>query len=218
MVGIIDVCHATRHTGGEVAARLAEHHHTAARHILTTVVAGSFDDGDGPRVSHAEALAHLTIDIELTARGTIEPGVTGYDIVLGGEVGPGGRQDGNAPAGEALGKVVVGLALELEAHAMHQEGAERLACRALELHLYGVIRQACQSVPAGNLSREHRPHGTVGILDGIVEAHLVLPFYRLLGSSYHLLVEDGALHTQRSARLTDIAREAEYAILPVQQT
>ena len=47
MVRVIDVCHTTTHTSGEVTARLAEYYHTTACHILTTVIACTLDDGNG---------------------------------------------------------------------------------------------------------------------------------------------------------------------------
>ena len=64
MVRVVDVGHTARHSCGEVAARLSEHHHATAGHVLAAVVASTLDDGDGSRVSDAEALADLTIDIE----------------------------------------------------------------------------------------------------------------------------------------------------------
>ena len=86
------VGHAARHAGGEVAASLAEHHDTSASHILAAVVARTLDDGSRAGVAHAEALAHLAVDVELAARGAIQTRVAGDDVVLGGEVAAYRRQ------------------------------------------------------------------------------------------------------------------------------
>ena len=47
VLGVVNVGHTTTHACSEVAARLAEHHHTTSRHVFAAVVAGSFDDGNG---------------------------------------------------------------------------------------------------------------------------------------------------------------------------
>ena len=94
VIGVIHVGHTARHACGEVPACLTEHYHATARHVFAAVVARTLDDGDGTRVAYAEALAYSTVDIEFTTGGTIESRVAGDDIILSGEVGSCGRQDG----------------------------------------------------------------------------------------------------------------------------
>ena len=85
------VCDTTRHTCSEITSSLSEHNHTTTGHIFAAVVAGTLDDSDSTRVAHSESLAHLTVDVELTACCSIKTSVTGYDIVLGGKVTASGR-------------------------------------------------------------------------------------------------------------------------------
>ena len=82
-----------------------EHDHPAAGHVLAPVVAHALDHGDGPRVAHAEALAHLAPDEDLAGRGPVEDDVAGDDLLLGREraTSSGGRTHHPA-AGEALAR------------------------------------------------------------------------------------------------------------------
>ena len=89
------VGHTATHTCGKVAARLAEHYHASACHVLATVVASTLDDSDGTRVAHTEAFAYLTVDIQLARCGSIESSIAGDDVVFGREVAADRRQDGN---------------------------------------------------------------------------------------------------------------------------
>src|SRR5260370_17753878 len=57
------------HSGGEVAPGLAEHDHKPARHVLASMVADTFDYGDGAAVAHGEALAGNATEDRL-ARGS----------------------------------------------------------------------------------------------------------------------------------------------------
>ena len=128
MVRVVDVCDATTHAGSEVAPSLAQYHHTATSHILATVVAGTFNYGDGTRVTHTEALAHLTVDIEFAAGGTIESCVSGNDVLFGFVViAPAGRrQDRDTATTESLAEIVVGLAFQTDVQPFHGEGASYL--------------------------------------------------------------------------------------------
>ncbi len=179
----------TTHTCGEVTARLTEHYHSTACHVLTAVVAGTLDDGYGTRVAHTEALAHLTVDVQLTACGTIETGVTCDDVVLGREVAADGRKDRNTTSRETLAEVVVSLTLELEVDTLYKETAEALACGALELHVHGLVGQSCLTILGGDETAQHHTGGTVGILDGEVEVYLFLVLDGSLRTTYQLLVE-----------------------------
>ena len=190
MVGVIDIRQTATHAGGEVATRLSEHDHTTARHVFAAVVARALDDGDGTRVTHTEALAHTAIDIQLAAGGSVETRVAGDDVVLGTEIGTDASwwQDADSTARESLAKVVVALAFELQVEAAHGEGAERLTCGALELDVDGAVGQTGLAVLLGNHAREHRAHGAVGVLDGVVKVHFLLVVDGILSGLDHLLV------------------------------
>ena len=47
MFTVPNVSQTSTHTGGEIAAYLTKHHDAATGHILTAMVAGTFDDGCG---------------------------------------------------------------------------------------------------------------------------------------------------------------------------
>ena len=158
MVRVVDVCDATTHAGSEVAPGLAQYHHTATGHILATVVAGTLNHGDGTRVTHTEALTHLTVDIELAAGGTIESRISGNDVLFGFVViAPAGwRQDRDTATTESLAEIVVGLAFQTDVQPFRGEGTKTLACRPLELNLDRGIGQSLFAVLLGDDATEHR--------------------------------------------------------------
>jgi hypothetical protein len=112
------------------------------------MVTSTLDDGDGSRVAHTESLTHLSVDVEFTRGGTIQPRVTGNDIFLGFKVFTvtGGRQDADAPAAKPLAEVVVTFALEFEVESVNGKCSERLACRAFELDVDSAVGQASLTV------------------------------------------------------------------------
>src|SRR3954466_7968590 len=128
-----DECQAAAHAGGEVAPRRPEDDDAPAGHVLAAVVADALDDGARPGVAHGEALTGEAAREELAARCAVEDGVADDDVLLGAVRGTVGRQDRERSARQALAGVVVGVAMEAEAHARGQPAAERLARRAAEL-------------------------------------------------------------------------------------
>ena len=111
MVLVPDIGDTTRHTGREVTSGLTEDHHPAACHVLTAVVAGTFEHGDSTGVTHTETLTDFSVDIELTGGGSIETCVTCDDIVFCIEVRTYRWKDSDATATETFREIVVGLAL-----------------------------------------------------------------------------------------------------------
>ena len=83
VIGVVNIGHATTHTGSKVSACLTQHYHTSASHILAAVVAGTFNHSDGTRVTHSEALTYLTIYIEFARCSTVKSGVTCDNIFFG---------------------------------------------------------------------------------------------------------------------------------------
>ena len=180
------------------------------------MVACALDDGDGSRVAHTETFAYLTVDIEFARSSTVQSSVTCNDVLLSLEVvAPAGRwQNRDAPARKALAEVVVGLTLETDVEAAHGKGTEALASRALEFNLNRAVGKTLFAVFLGNHAREHRAHGAVSILDGIVECHLLLTVDCLLGGSYDFLV----LHTNHLGECTAVPVQGFFAFRLVQQT
>ena len=65
------------------------------------------------------------------------------------------RIDDDAAARQALADIVVGLAVEIERHAVGEPGAEALAGRAVEPDLDRVVGQARMAVAPRDLARQH---------------------------------------------------------------
>ena len=105
---------------------------SAAGHVLAAVVADALDHRRGAGVADAEAFADLAAQEDLAARGAVADHVAGDDVVLGrervGAVGP----DDDAPAGQTLADVVVGVAVQAQRDAGRQERPEALAGGAVE--------------------------------------------------------------------------------------
>ena len=133
---------AARHARGEVAARGAEHHDAAAGHVFAAMVAHGLDDGVHAGVAHGEAFARHAAHEHLALGRAVQRDVADDHVLLGRERGLRRREHGELAARQSLAEVVVGVALEREAHAVRHERAEALARRTLELDLDGVLGQA----------------------------------------------------------------------------
>ena len=90
------------------------------------------------------------------------------------------RIDDDAPARQALADVVVGVAFELERHALGEERAEALARRALELDVDRLVAQPGVAIALGDLARQHRAGRAVRVSDRQVEAHVLAALERVL--------------------------------------
>src|SRR4029077_3697600 len=84
----------------------------------------------------------------------------------------------------------VRLAFELEGDAARKPSAEALPRRALELHVHGVVGQASVAVDLGDLAREHRAGGAVGVLDLGFDPHRGAAVDRGTRLADQLAVED----------------------------
>src|SRR5205807_10334785 len=80
---IVDIGDAAAHTGSEVSPRATENDDGAAGHVFAAVIAGAFDDGRGPRIAHAEALAGDAAEIRLAGDRAVHHGVADHDVVFG---------------------------------------------------------------------------------------------------------------------------------------
>src|SRR5947207_5010876 len=117
---------AAAHSRRDVEPDLAEDDHSAARHVLARVVAGTFDDRDGAGVAHRETLAYASRAEELAAGRAVENGVAEQHGVAGIVAS---RQDRDSPAPHPLADAVVRLADELELDAGAEAGGEALPGR-----------------------------------------------------------------------------------------
>src|SRR5579862_5504015 len=156
---------AARHAGREVAARLAEHDDEPFRHVLAAVVADALDDRGDAGIADAEALARESAQEDLAAGRAVEGDVPDDDVLLGHEGRTLRGVDDDAPAGEALRKVVVRVALDLDGHAVREPRAEALPGGARELDADRVRRQAVCAPAPGDLGGEHRTRRPVPVRD-----------------------------------------------------
>ena len=107
---------AAGHPGREVAPGRAEDERGATGHVLAAVVAHALDDGGGPGVAHAEALADPAAQEELAGGRAVADDVAGDDVLLGRRARePAAGPHDDAAAGQALADVVVGVALRAAA-------------------------------------------------------------------------------------------------------
>ena len=132
-VVVVDVGNPAGHSRGEVSAGLAEDHHAPAGHVLAAVVADAFDDRVHAAVADAESLADDAAQVDLAGDRAVADDVAGDDVFFGFE----GRSlrwvRDDAPAGEALTEIVVGVAFELEA--LEQEDVDTVR-ELVEAHLH----------------------------------------------------------------------------------
>ena len=180
------------------------------------MVACTFHHSDGTRIAHSKAFTHTTVHIEFAAGGTIQSRVAGNDVVLCHEVRTASDrwQDADAPSRESLAEVVIGFAFQTNVQTLHSEGTERLSCRALELNLDGAIWQSFLAIFLGNRTRQHRAHGSIRVLDGVVEGHFLLVLDGFLSRSDDVLI----LHATHLRELTTIPVEWFVSLRLVEQT
>src|SRR5690606_37400338 len=110
--------HPAAHAGGEVPAEPAEHHHHPAGHVLAAVIADGFHHRLGAAVAHGKALAGSARDVHRAAGRAVEHHVAGDHVLVRRKARAPRRIDDDVAAAQALAHVVVGLALELEGHAL----------------------------------------------------------------------------------------------------
>ena len=154
------------------------------------MVACTFHHSDGTRIAHGKAFTHTTVHVQFTAGGTIQSRVAGNDVVLCHEVRTAScwRQDADASAAESLAEIVVGFTFQTNVQTFHGEGTERLSCRALELDLDSALWQSFLAIFLGNRTRQHRAHGSIRVLDGVVEGHFLLVLDGFLSRSDDVFV------------------------------
>src|SRR5439155_12134142 len=147
VVRIVDVRDAARHARGEVAAGGTEHHDTPAGHVLATVVADALHHRRGARVAHAEPLADDATEVGLATGRPVHRNVAGDDVVFGGEARLAVGEAYDPSAREALGRVVVGVALEAQRDTAREERAEALAGRAAQVHVDRAVGKPLAAPP-----------------------------------------------------------------------
>ena len=156
---------AAAHAGREVAPGRPEDHRAAAGHVLAAVVADALDDGARARVAHREALAGEPAEERAAGGRAVEHGVADQHVLLGHERGVVGRADGEHAAGQALARVVVGVADQRQLDARRQPRAERLPGRAAQREADRLRRQPLGAVDLGDRAREQAADRAVDVAD-----------------------------------------------------
>ena len=193
------------------------------------MVARAFHHRGGAGVAHREALAGHAVEERLTSQRTVQHGVADDDVVgrLTAELVR--RTHDHAAARQALAHVVVAVAHQVQRDAMRQERAERLAGRALHLHVDRVIGQTLVAITLGDFSREHRADRAVDVAHRLDERNTLAFLQRSLGLLDELVIQctiqTVVLHIDLVARLAFLlgrlvedAREVQAAGLPVFDT
>ena len=116
------------------------------------MVAHALDDSHGAGIAHGEPLARHALEIGLASDGAVEDRVADDDVLGGLALGLLGLAHNHPPAGKALADIVVGVADQVEGHAVSEEGAEALARNAGETNGDGLVRQAYVAVLARDLA------------------------------------------------------------------
>ena len=128
----------------------------------------------GAGVAHGEALAGLAGREQLARGRAVEDGVADDGVVLAVERG--GRQLAARRwcRRQALADIVVGVAEHFQLHALHREGAERLAGRAAQAHgqVAGLQARSCRT-RAVMCAESARADGAVGVAHVVVQLHLL---------------------------------------------
>src|SRR6185369_8167073 len=89
---------ATRHTSRKVSADPAQHHDSSTSHVLTTVIANSFNHHIHAAVPHTNPLACDTVDVSLATRRAVERNVADDHILFRNKRGIPGRNDDDLSA------------------------------------------------------------------------------------------------------------------------
>src|SRR5580693_3172869 len=148
-----DIGNPARHSGREIAPRIADHDDHAAGHIFAAMIARALDDGGDTRIAHREALARDTLEIGLASDRAVQHGVADNDIFGRFAARLGRLAHDQAPARQALAGVVVGVAVELQRDAVREERAKALAGIAAERRPDHALRQTGMAIAARDLTR-----------------------------------------------------------------
>src|SRR5882762_5367425 len=172
-VEIEHIGNAAGHSGGEVASGDAQDGHGAAGHVFTSMVTHAFDHGASPGIAHSETLAGNAAEMRFSRDRSVKNYVARDDVLgrLAAELGRGRYND--VPARKAFSAVVVGVADQIECHALGEEGPEALARGPGEPGVNRAIGQPLVPVTPCDLVREHRTDGTVAVPDRHVDRNLL---------------------------------------------
>src|SRR5690606_30187338 len=175
-IRVEDVGNTSTHTGSKILPGLAEYDYATAGHVFTGMVTHTLHDGMHARVPDTETFTGLAPDIGFAAGGAIEGNVADNDVFFRHKRCARIRINNKLSAGEALAKVVVGLAHEPEGYPGRDERAKALSCRTGKLHLDRVFRKSLRLILLGNLVRQHRSRSPIDVSDRKLHLHRLRAF------------------------------------------
>ena len=112
---------------------LAQHHHAPAGHVFATVIAYGFHDGVDAGVAHAETFTGHAVHEHFAAGRAVKRHVADDDVFLGDKSRTFRRINDDFAAAQTLAEIIVGVAFQLNRHALGHERTEALAGAAGEL-------------------------------------------------------------------------------------
>ena len=127
------------------------------------MIAHALDDRMSPTVAYAEPLGSTTAEKRLAASGTVEADVADEDVFLWRKSGNLRRINRQLAARKTLPDIIVGVALQLDAHPFGQKCAQALTGRTGELDADRVFRQQLLAVRLGQFVAQDGPDGAVGV-------------------------------------------------------
>src|SRR5260370_34504243 len=166
-----DIGNAPRHAGREIAPGVADHDDHAAGHVFAAMIARALDDGGDTRIAHREAFTRDTLEIRLAGNRAVKHGVADNDVFGRLSACHGRLAHNKAPSRQALARVVIGVAKELQCHAVRQERAKALPGIAAERRPDRLLRQTGMAIAAPDLARQHCTDGAMDIADRALDAH-----------------------------------------------
>src|SRR5207245_9408242 len=138
------------------------------------------DHGASPGIAHREALSGNAAEMRFPRDRSVKDYVARDDVLgrLAAELGRGRYDD--VPARKTFSAVVIGVADEIERHALGEERPEALARGPGKPGVDRAIGQPLVSVTPRDLMREHRTDGTVAVPDRHVDRNFLAALERRL--------------------------------------
>mmetsp|Transcript_13699 Transcript_13699/g.24448 ORF Transcript_13699/g.24448 Transcript_13699/m.24448 type:complete len:266 (+) Transcript_13699:212-1009(+) len=201
VVGVVHICNSSAHTSAKISSNFAKDNDTATCHVFTAVVAESFYDGMGPRVSHAKALPCDTAEEHLATCRPVASHIPNDDVVFSDKVasilhGDLVRVHNDTATRKTFANPVICVAFDLQRYTGSQDKAKRLACATIQLDMDRIIREPCSTILGSNFVREHCTNRSVQVVHGslivnfatVVESRLSLINQNVVQRSFHTVI------------------------------
>ena len=137
---VIDIGDTATHAGGEIPSARSQHEHHSLRHVLAAMIADALHHGGRSGVANRKSFSGNSVEKGFSAGCAIERNVSDQDVLFGGEPGSAGRIHHQAPTGQTLADVVVGLAFEGKRDTVRQKRTEALSRRSRQANPNRVVR------------------------------------------------------------------------------